>query len=710
MSTEPPDESTFRPRIRFSRSAQKGAHTPGQRLLGPGLRTLGGKSGGDLGKIAKIAQGRLAPPPQASLKKVIRNAANGSRRGSTKRANNGRGAGVRAAGRHAQRVIVKARIVPLRGKSPADVMRNHLAYLARDGADRDGERGKLFNGTGELDREAVDAFTERGVTCRHQFRFIVSAERGADVDLPRFTRDLMRQMERDVGSRLDYVACVHHDTDQPHVHIVLNGRDDRGGDLVIGRDYIGNGLRQRAMDRVTDELGYRSELDVFRSLTRDIHADRFTALDRRLQSLQERDPKGCIDLHVAPADARASLQRRLYLGRLAHLRSMDLAEESVRGIWHLKPDAVERLRGHTQHRTIQQYVNRHVTAQDRVAVVDVVDKANLAVPITGRVLGRGLANELSGTQYLVVAGMDGKTYYAALSAHSERYLDDAVRRGDIVSLRREIPQATGQADRTITALAAGNGGLYDPRLHAASLDGKRLPFDATPERFVEAHVRRLEALASRGFVTREPDGRYRIPSDLLARLDVEPGVARDDAFVRVDVHARVPLRNQVALRTYTWLDEQLVAGNLPQLRQVAVRTQFQDELIEAADQRVRRLVQLGLALIEVDGVTLDAKLRDKLDRIEHGDAVARLSRQYGRFVDCNEVRQFDGRVAAIESLTSGPHAVVVSGERFALVPADRGLARQVGKDVSLSVSGELEQARVRYRVLDAMNLSPSLGR
>jgi len=119
---------------------------------------------------------------------------------------------------------------------------------------------------------------------------------------------------------------------------------------------------------------------------------------------------------------------------------------------------------------------------------------------------------------------------------------------------------------------------------------------------------------------------------------------------------------------------------------------------------------LGLASIEVDGVTLDAKLRDKLDRIEQGDAVARLSRQYGRFVDFNEVRPFDGRVAAIESLASGPCAVVVSGERFALVPADRGLARQVGKDVSLSVSGELEQARVRYRVLDAINLSPSLGR
>jgi type IV secretory pathway VirD2 relaxase len=709
VTTDTRDKPPQPVQVRFSRSAQKRAQTPGQSLLGRGLRTLGGKSA-HVAKIATIARGGLAPLTKGSLKKAIRSAAKGGRRGSTKRTNNARGAGVRAVGRHAQRVIVKARIVPLRGKSPADVMRNHLAYLARDGADRDGQRGTLFNGAGELDREAVDAFTERGVTCRHQFRFIVSPERGADVDLVPFTRDLMRQMERDVGSRLDYVACVHHDTDQPHVHIVLNGRDDRGGDLVISRDYIGNGLRQRAMDRVTNELGYRSELDVFHSLARDVRANCFTALDRRLQLLQERNPKSQIDLRNAPVDARAALQRRLYLGRLAHLRSMGLAEESIRGIWHLKPDAVEQLRGHTQHRTIQQHVGRHVNAQDRVAAVDVVDKANLAVPITGRVLGRGLANELSGTRYLVIAGIDGKTYYAALSAHSERHLDDAVRRGDIVSLRGEVPQATGQADRTIATLAAGNRGIYDPRRHAASLVGKRLPFDATPERFVEAHARRLEALASRGFVTPELEGRYRIPTDLLAKLDAEPAVARDDAFIRVDVHSRVPLRNQVALRAHTWLDGQLVAGIPQQLRQAAVRTQFQDELIEAADQRARRLVQLGLASIDVEGVKLDAKVRDMLDRIEHGDAVARLSRQHGRFVDLNEVRQIGGRVTAIETLASGAHAVVVSGERFALVPADRRLARQIGKDVSLSISGELEQARVRYRVLDAMNLSPSLGR
>ena len=79
-------------------------------------------------------------------------------------------------------------------------------------------------------------------------------------------------MEHGLGTSLDYAACVHHDTDQPHVHLVVNGRDARGGDLVISRDYVGNGLRHRAMELATNELVYRSDLDIFESLARDVHA------------------------------------------------------------------------------------------------------------------------------------------------------------------------------------------------------------------------------------------------------------------------------------------------------------------------------------------------------------------------------------------------------------------------------------------------------
>lgn len=66
-----------------------------------------------------------------------------------------------------------------------------------------------------------------------------------------FVRDLMTNMERDLGTKLDWVAVDHHDTGHPHAHIVVRGvRDDGVTNVVMGRDYIGHGIRQRAEELV----------------------------------------------------------------------------------------------------------------------------------------------------------------------------------------------------------------------------------------------------------------------------------------------------------------------------------------------------------------------------------------------------------------------------------------------------------------------------
>ena len=70
-------------------------------------------------------------------------------------------------------------------------------------------------------------------------------------DLKDFTRHVMAELEHDKGQTLHWVAVEHHNTDQPHVHIVLCGgggqdgqtrevRLDRGDHARIkedGRDY-----------------------------------------------------------------------------------------------------------------------------------------------------------------------------------------------------------------------------------------------------------------------------------------------------------------------------------------------------------------------------------------------------------------------------------------------------------------------------------------
>jgi type IV secretory pathway VirD2 relaxase len=101
---------------------------------------------------------------------------------------------------------------------------------------------------------------------RHQFRFIVAPEDGAELsDLRAFTRELMDQMQTDLGTRLDWVAVDHFHTGHPHSHVVVRGKDDRGGDLIVAQDYITSGVRHRAEDFATLELGHESELELSRS-------------------------------------------------------------------------------------------------------------------------------------------------------------------------------------------------------------------------------------------------------------------------------------------------------------------------------------------------------------------------------------------------------------------------------------------------------------
>ena len=176
-------------------------------------------------------------------------------------------------------VVIKTRVV--RHSARSSPLAAHLKYLGREGVTRDGEKARMFSPSDD----AVDpkAFAERCQDDRHHFRFIVSPEDATDLaDLRSFSRDLMRQMEKDLGTDLDWVGVDHWNTDNPHVHIILRGKLDDGQDLVISRDYIKEGMRARAQDLVTLELGPRTDLDIRHHLERQVEAERWTQLDRQL--------------------------------------------------------------------------------------------------------------------------------------------------------------------------------------------------------------------------------------------------------------------------------------------------------------------------------------------------------------------------------------------------------------------------------------------
>ncbi len=325
--------------------------------------------------------------------------------------------------------VVKARVV--RHGARGAPLATHLGYLRREGVTRDGEKARLFGpGTDEADPKA---FAERCADDRHHFRFIVSPDDAIDMaDLKRFTRDLVGQMEKDLGTRLDWVAVDHWNTEHPHVHLIVRGVRDDGENLVIARDYIKEGMRDRARDLITQELGPRTDRDIRTTLERQIEAERWTNIDRQLAHDAHRT--GIIDL--APHAGRQPDEfHALKVGRLRKLEGLRLAEQIGPGQWIISDEAEKRLRQLGERGDIIKRIHRSLAERglERGASSYVLAGESLDEPIVGRLLARGLDDELKGTAYAVVDGVDGRTHHIRL-ADLNAAGDSAP--GSIVELRK----------------------------------------------------------------------------------------------------------------------------------------------------------------------------------------------------------------------------------------------------------------------------------
>ena len=399
----------------------------------------------------------------------------GTRRTNYGRSTFGRGRGGFSRSRlfsSSRRVVVKARIVRHQGRTFRSApMSAHLSYLKRDGVSRDGEQGIMFDAGS--DRADDLAFTDRCQDDRHHFRFIVSPEDAGEMtDLKAFTRDVASQMQADLGTRLDWVAVDHWNTDNPHVHLLVRGIDETGADLVISRDYISRGLRSRAEDLVAIELGPKPELEIRNALEKDITTERWTRLDFEIR--RHADDVGLIDLR-REAQGSDSETRRLMIGRLQHLEKMGLATATGPGEWMVGLEAERHLRDLSIRGDIIKTMHRAFTERGQERGVadyvidagpgtgfaagagmdasarggerggasvgvnldgDVVDTAMAGSrsPIVGRLVDKGLYDELTGEAYAVIDGTDGQAHHVRFRGINA--FEQAPPFGGIVEVRR----------------------------------------------------------------------------------------------------------------------------------------------------------------------------------------------------------------------------------------------------------------------------------
>ena len=327
-------------------------------------------------------------------------------RGGFRRSGRGRDAG-RQTSLANRRVVIKARIVRHTGsRYRAAPLSKHMVYLRREGVTKDGAPAEMFDRDGDADHEA---FASRCDGDRHHFRFIVSPEDAAALDdLRATTRALMKQAEKDLGTRLDWVAVDHWNTEHPHVHVLVRGVDDNGQDLVIDRDYISQGMRRRAEALVSIELGPRTPAERAAALDREVEAERWTSLDHQLRERIGED--GLVDLRPFH-EPRGQIPPRL-IGRAQFLKRLGLADDWD-GQWRLDPDLEARLRTLGERGDIIKTLHR-AWREERDPADLQIHGDDLEAPVIGRLVDRGLHDELSGSAYAVVDGVDGRLHHFRL--------------------------------------------------------------------------------------------------------------------------------------------------------------------------------------------------------------------------------------------------------------------------------------------------------
>ncbi len=575
-----------------------------------------------------------------------------------------------------RRCVVKSRIVKLAGKGKQGAVA-HLRYIQRDGVTREGEPGRLYDA--QQDRTDRRAFINRAQDDRHQFRFIVSAEDGdAYEDLKPLTRRLMAQIEEDLGTKLDWVAVDHYNTGHPHTHILVRGKDDTGRDLIIAREYVAQGMRERVAELVSLDLGPRTDLEIEKRLRHEVEQERLTSIDRGL--LRDLDQHGMVE-----ATGRDTLQQSLRAGRLQKLLHLGLAEQTTPGHWQIADGLEDTLRRMGERGDIIKAMHRDLAEKGvaRAAADCVIydPAAPEARSITGRLVRRGLADEVNDRHYLIVDAVDGRTHYVEIGKGDAT---DPIPDGSIICVapKRAEPRAV---DRTIADIATANGGRYDIDIHL------RHDPNASAD-FAEAHVRRLEAMRRSAEVfghdagiKREPDGTWLIaPGHLEQATAYEHRLAKNTP-VLVQALSAQPLDRLCGADGATWLDRELITDRPLPLRDSG----FGREVGDALAQRRQWLIERDLAYEEQSRTVYRANMLGILRRRDLAMTGAQLSKQMG--LDFSEARageQIEGTYRRPVELVSGKFALIERSRDFTLVPWRPALERNLGQHVSGIMRGD----------------------
>ncbi|MEL6415012.1 MAG: DUF3363 domain-containing protein [Pseudomonadota bacterium] len=561
----------------------------------------------------------------------------------------------------ARRVMIKARVHRLSGGG-AGRQRAHISYLERDRAGKDKDPAEFYDDVSDgLDGQ--DWLKEHADE-RHHFRFIVSPEDGEKLQEPKpVIRDLVSQMEIDLETKLDWIAVDHYNTEHLHTHIVMSGKRDDGKDLVISKDYLSRGMRERGSALLTRELGLQTEPELVAKLEQESALRKVTRIDRIL--MREMDRNGAINLD------NPRRNRPYYQKRLNTLRSMGLARHQSGGIWSIDDGLDVALNALEKSDTIAVRIERAVRSAglDRISAHE-QGPFKYGDAVHGRLLKVGHDDELLDRRYAIVDGLDGRVHHFDLGTSFPKDLEP----GDMLEIKPRSPGAL-RMDQTIADVAAQNRGIYSLANHEQS-DPK------VSAKHLAMIKNRIAALERAGLVQRFHQDAYSIGPDFIDRVDEHFGKAakRSPNIIR-KIEGRA-FETQVHAFGETWLDQQLAGQAVEQIGGAGLG----GDVRSAMDERMKRHFQRGI-VNDRDAIELNdnhLKFLQKEGMLHASLDIAKETGLTYRAIKPGD--RIEGTIKRVHQTEHAKFAVIDRGREFSLVPWKRGLERMRDRPIEITMT------------------------
>ncbi len=251
-----------------------------------------------------------------------------------------------------------------------------------------------------------EGYEERMVG-RH-FKFMISPE-SDKVPLEEFTKAYMERLSFELGHKFDWKAVVHTNTEHPHVHVLINGKDMDGKYLPrkpFPRDFIKSRSHVIASDIITNMIGERTPEQKNEAYQRSFSATRWTVHDEKIIALVNED-----NAVIAVSDEMKK--------RLSHLCKLKLAVYD-QGVYQLQKN------WNTSLRNVGRYTS-YLKAREELKWT-LPENLQLYTADTGSISGivrkrYCLDDEYENNNALVIEDKTGKAYFLPLYNPPPRYVE-----------------------------------------------------------------------------------------------------------------------------------------------------------------------------------------------------------------------------------------------------------------------------------------------